>query len=804
MIRPFLITLLPITLSASAQHALMFELHHYGPEHGLSNRHVTALVQDDIGFIWAGSVSGLDRFDGHSFRNWSVSDGLSGGRVDILRRDAEGLIWVFSTAASNDIVTIDVLDPVEGVLQPLDKHFADLPFKPADVIRVGPQRVDGIMVIGARSPARCIIHSRNGGFKEFPLWGDRFEPLGSDRMGDIIGHLVGSQGQQRLIRLSTTGQMRVLRELERGTSVEALVTGRTAPGALYRITAPNGAVQYFDTYSEFELTAPIIAPDGDPIRRPLNFTPLDRRQLLMEGTRISDMGGRPLYDITTAHPEVSGRVKDCVVDKAGNPWLATEFGLFHVEVRGDVFERLLYTENIPAGFGVLCRGMAWRDDKLYLSTEWQGAYTITIEGDSARVSHRPAPEYWFATHVADDGSWWRGGPQVVQCDNVNGGTRSYPVPDRVWSILDKVNGGILLGGLEGMHWLDPVSGRVKPWNDPSHPELDHAHVLQLEHEKMGGIRATTSKGLYHLDDKGHVIQRLWSGAEAPLRLPFDDLHHCYTDDEGVLWLSTRGAGLIRFEPSSGRYQQYTMRNGFPNNMVYAAYEDAFAQLWIPTDGGIVRFDKTSRQSAVFTTRDGLAHDEFNRLAHTQAPDGRLFFGGLNGITAFDPKDLKGAADQAQPPLVLTGFMRYSAEQGGMMDRTAEIVRNKHIELGEDDRSIQVSFSLLTYEGTGRVLYAWRLAGVEDDWSYQHGSSIRLDRLPYGTHTLEVKARDAMGQWSQHILSVPITVRMPWHGSRLVWVGLGGLIVMLGTALAVLLRNASRRTRARQLARADVV
>ena len=33
----------------------------------MSNRHVTALHQDDLGFIWVGTVSGLDRFDGHSF-----------------------------------------------------------------------------------------------------------------------------------------------------------------------------------------------------------------------------------------------------------------------------------------------------------------------------------------------------------------------------------------------------------------------------------------------------------------------------------------------------------------------------------------------------------------------------------------------------------------------------------------------------------------------------------------------------------------------------------------------------------------
>ncbi|HOY29661.1 MAG TPA: two-component regulator propeller domain-containing protein, partial [Flavobacteriales bacterium] len=83
-----------VVSSAEAQRAPIIQHHAYGPEHGLSNRHVTAVIQDHVGFIWAGTVSGLDRFDGHSFRNWSQMDGLRGGRVSALRRDAKGYIWV--------------------------------------------------------------------------------------------------------------------------------------------------------------------------------------------------------------------------------------------------------------------------------------------------------------------------------------------------------------------------------------------------------------------------------------------------------------------------------------------------------------------------------------------------------------------------------------------------------------------------------------------------------------------------------------------------------------------------------------
>ena len=57
--------LLLFSLAVLGQRAPVFHVQHYMPKDGLSNRHVTALLQDDIGFVWAGTVSGLDRFDGH-------------------------------------------------------------------------------------------------------------------------------------------------------------------------------------------------------------------------------------------------------------------------------------------------------------------------------------------------------------------------------------------------------------------------------------------------------------------------------------------------------------------------------------------------------------------------------------------------------------------------------------------------------------------------------------------------------------------------------------------------------------------
>lgn len=788
--RPTLLLAFFSTLLHAAQDP-RFVVSRYGPEHGLSNRHVLSLVQDRVGFLYAGTVSGVDRFDGHVFRNWSVGDGLSQGRADQLRRDAQGRIWAIATDAREDVIAIDILDPVSGRLQPMSSCHADLPFDLATVKRIAPQRDDEVIVLGTASPAQCIRF--NGAeFKVHRLEGDRFDPLGYDRVGNVIGHLMHGRSK-RIVRVGVDGTVQTAFELPESASIEPLVTGRTSVGALFRSDAADGTMRYFDTYSEITVAGmPLtIAPNkgNDPVYRPLNFTPLPMRDMHVADTRILDGDGATLFDMTVPYPELKQRVKACWVDRSGNPWLATEFGLFRIDIRGDRFMRLLHDGRAEGGMGVLCRGMAAHDGRLYMASEWHGAFMI--DPATGAKEALPGSPFLFGLHVGTDGTVWRGSRGAVEWNRPGEALQRCEVDDNIWSILHVDEGLVLLGGLKGLWQLDAASRTARKLSDERYPELEQAHVLQLRRIEDGRIEAVGSKGIYRLRADGRVLQRFWSGAEGKERVPCDDLHHAYTDKDGVLWLSTRGMGLVRFDPRSGEHQQYAMRNGFPNNMVYAAYEDGLEQLWLPTDGGIVRFDKRSRQSTVFTVDDGLTNDEFNRLAHAMAPDGRLFFGGLNGITAFRPEEFRRPDGEARFPLVLTSLQRYDAAQAGFVDVNEVFTDGRAVELGREQRSIRIGFSLLSYDRPERIAYAWRIEGLSGGWTYQREPFIRLDRLPSGDYVLHVKARDANGQWMRQELQVVLGVDAPWSESRLAWASGGALS---GALLMVAILALARRPR----------
>ncbi|MEM9107724.1 MAG: two-component regulator propeller domain-containing protein, partial [Pseudomonadota bacterium] len=87
--------------------------------------------------------------------------------------------------------------------------------------------------------------------------------------------------------------------------------------------------------------------------------------------------------------------------------------------------------------------------------------------------------------------------------------------------------------------------------------------------------------------------------------------------------------------------QFTEIDGLSNNHLYAVYEDEQEQLWMSSDYGIIQFDKKTFQAKAYLPKDGTTHHEFNRISHHQSEDGRLYFGGLNGVTAFYPNEVNG-------------------------------------------------------------------------------------------------------------------------------------------------------------------
>lgn len=70
-------------------------------ENGLSNNTVRSIIQDDQGFLWFGTESGLNRYDGSNFKiyynNPNDSNSLSTNMIKNIFKDADGSLWIVTS-----------------------------------------------------------------------------------------------------------------------------------------------------------------------------------------------------------------------------------------------------------------------------------------------------------------------------------------------------------------------------------------------------------------------------------------------------------------------------------------------------------------------------------------------------------------------------------------------------------------------------------------------------------------------------------------------------------------------------------
>jgi two-component sensor histidine kinase/ligand-binding sensor domain-containing protein len=270
------------------------------------------------------------------------------------------------------------------------------------------------------------------------------------------------------------------------------------------------------------------------------------------------------------------------------------------------------------------------------------------------------------------------------------------------------------------------------------------------------------------------------------------LMDAYQDADGVFWLATNGEGLYRWDPKTNSARQFNITAGLPSDVLYRIEPDGLENLWISSDYGLVRFNRRSFSVNTYTTIDGISNNEFNRTSSFRGSDGKLFFGGLNGINAFDPRDFRTDVSGLQVPLRITAFNQFVGARNELINKTTELLRNAHIKLEPDDKFFTLDFQLLDFMKDEGHRYAYKIEGLDKNWNYINENRVRISGLPYGEFTLRVKAQNREGAWNELELSIPLTVLKPVY---LQWWFI--LTVALLFALAVYLLI---KARLRQLAR----
>ncbi|MBN1249144.1 MAG: hypothetical protein JXC32_15905, partial [Anaerolineae bacterium] len=299
-------------------------------------------------------------------------------------------------------------------------------------------------------------------------------------------------------------------------------------------------------------------------------------------------------------------------------------------------------------------------------------------------------------------------------------------------------------------------------------------IIDIHPGRGGTLWLVTQSGVEHFDPERETFTHYLHDPQQPDGMA-QRVISLYQDEAGNVWLGSDGEGLQRLDPDTGQVTAtYHAAHGLPNNVVYSILPDNAGNLWLSTNKGLARFDPETETFRTYTVDDGLQSNEFNMGADFRAPDGELFFGGINGINAFYPQAI--GRNEHPPRVVITEITRGALQapgataQGGHAASTATedsvaetappMVRQ--IELTYRDRIVSFAFAALHYTVPEHNAYAYMLEGFDEDWYYVGNRRFATyTNLPPGRYTFRVKAANSDGVWNEEGTAVAVNVKPPF-------------------------------------------
>ena len=791
--------------------------HSFSVEDGLAARQVTSAIEDQEGFMWFGTTNGLCRYDGNSFKTFNKHNfGLLENEIASISIDEKNhLIIAFHNKSINTIKKgiIQVIDLNNYTLQTLESTYPKLPFTTKDVVWMA-NDVNKNMFFVTAMPFQLWRYTVAKGFKlvgALPAWNVDKKVEESE----IIDITISSMIQNGSILLKKLGHPSYL--ITEGTIIpfsnkpeerifsitknKSFLIYNTTTNAVSESNFPdaeNSFIKqnpkaYLHLYPVSEYAWWFIHQYADDVNMVFN---------LKKGIFLID--DKTFFLI--AKPEELIRYTDLNVrltckDSRGDRWLCTNSGVIQISIKPNSFRSYFSRQQVIKPTYNQVRGIyAENSLDLYTNKEistlyanvWQYLCISKPTRNGAKISYATNNSA-FNAFLKHNNKFYIGGvDKIFEYDPVQNKSIELGIVEEkkglnyVWS-LTAVSDNILLAGYEGgISQFNILTKESNPLLYASSAIPKAKNVYRFVTTKAKGLVAVADNGLFVIDKNNTVVDYYGSLAnDASHHLPITSIFDMHEDAKGICWIASNGEGLFRCDWQHSkrdkkiRVKQFTLSQGLPSLIMHRIEEDTDNNLWIGTYNGLMRFNTLTYSTSVYTTNDGLNNNEFNRTSSFKAADGTMYFGGLDGVNAFNPKQLMAFESKKEPSFKLTVLTKYSGKEKKLIDILVTLKQDKKIVLQSDDTFLILAFQLLDFQKR-KHLYAYKLDGIDTDWNYIDENTIRLTGLPYGEFKMHIKAQLDNGQWQSHPIVFPILVLKPfylqlWFLIALVLLIVGGIV-----------------------------
>lgn len=730
-------------------------------QNGLAGDNVYCALQDDEGYIWFGTETGVSRYNGRSFENIYMSDGLGDNEIFRMDQDSRGRIWF---SAFNGQMSY--------------YH-------------------NGQFFNKANSELIAAIE-----FDDF--YTNFFE----DAQGNVWLNtktriaMIGEDGMVRNMEdLGGTEKWRVASFMEKNGEIWGGMGYQRSAHLIAVDEAPHkpDSTMSGENYSDFIASQPVYLPPTQS-----SFPDPYLNAFLDDGQKIS-------RSISKAHTYPDGELWACTFSGA-------------IKIDQEARSRTTFFED-----KLVSHVLKDREGGYWFTTLGDGVFFVpSLEKGAIRVIDKQPLGNTTTLYMQGDVLWFGANNAVVGKVSEKM-TKRWDLSlndgrSRVKKIVNVGNDSALVFAVEEALVMKDKNGRfshlrgalkvAQPWSDSllvvgttnqifvfdrkmimerfkagSQADYDspagyfkqlprltkllsRGAVIDME-RYQGGILVSTAHGLYFLDQ--HLNYSKQSQHPAMSRV-INDIK--ILNDSSYL-LATNGFGT--FLNRNGTWTNFSTKNGLSSDINRKAFAENDSTFWIATNTGVNRVTGGGHEWQVSSIKstDGLLSEDVNDLV---IHDDNLIAATSKGISWINISDWESPK---MPPLISMNTL--------MVDDLPWQEQMGEIDYGV--KNITVNYDGLHFQSLDRLVYKYRLSGLDDTWRITGQNTLNFSNLKPGAYTFEVSAVSAFGDESE-LAEVGFLIVTPFW---MTWwfislVSLSVLVALILIANAIIRRNKRKQER----------
>lgn len=755
---------------------------------GLSDNTVTSIIKDSKGFLWIGTLDGLNRYDGYSFTVYRTveddSTSISDNAILSLFEDLSGTVWAGTQNGGLNAFNYETNSFKRYM------HTEDDQTSLSDnQVKVIYEDSKGILWVGTHRGLNKLDPDTG----KFNVWyQDTADNSGFNKYN--IGSI--HEDNEHMLWIGTgIGLFRFDPETERTWHYPAPTdaNGRNnnvfcsdmaidMEGNIWLASWGGGLQKFNPDTGEFTI---FLHDPEDPSSLSNNYVghfdfDSDGRLWFgtMEGVNVLEPNSRTFTRIKHRYNDDSSLSHDEIwpvyIDDTDTIWVGILKGGLHKLVPSkNIFEYYSYSlseKHYMHKDGIFTFHEHSDGNILYGSEHSVMSFDpVTKKMSPIRLSpdslHHPA---FLTTTIYEDraGRIWKttSGNGIERYDPDNGEYTSYThesglISNYVNSLVELPDERFLIGTAEGINICEEESGRIRDISNLFHPFIgDNAfEVLDMCVNTNNDVWCATTKGLLRYDPNTEAITSCYTYINDGSQLPHMRVQCLFIDNNGLVWAGTAN-GLAVVNPANGIVKRYSTANGLPSTNIKGICGDNTDTVWISTNDGIAQYHSDTDSFKTFNLSHGLPFIEVNDRTIITDRSGYIYVGGTEGFYRFDPDDI--VINPVQPRVYITSFKVL----GNNDQHVGLITSDRKIRLNHTQNFFSIDFASLDLTSPECNHYSYILEGYDASWiNADVNNQTKYFNIMPGVYTFKVRGTNNDGVWSPHTARVTIEITPPyWH------------------------------------------